>query len=110
MSLSLVETIGDFQLIDDTRQHIPANRPAVVEMGHFFQARALIGQLRLVQAELKPTATDAEFLTYWRESDGDRDLAIASFVSAFGPKAVEPAEPELPLGDPEADAKSKKAK
>jgi len=97
VALSLVETVGDFQLVDNHNQLIPAHRPAVVEMSHFFQARALLNQLRLVAGELKDTATDKEFASYWRESAGDRELAIESFLSAFGPKAVEP-EPDAPRG------------
>ncbi|MDR3436429.1 hypothetical protein [Telmatospirillum sp.] len=94
MSLSLVETIDSFQLVDNSNQLIPSNRPAVVEMGHFFQARAAMGQIRLVAGELKDTATDLEFLKFWRESAGDRELAIESFLSAYGSKAVVVEEPE----------------
>lgn len=78
----LCETTGQFGLHHDG-QSIEANRPAVIDMTEFFGARAAIGQIRTL-GTLRDEATNKEWLQYWKESDGDRELAVESFLSAFG--------------------------
>lgn len=90
----IVETMGDFQLLDPSvpgGQLLPAHRPAVLEKTGFIGQRISLGQVRIL-AEVNDEATDAEFEQYLRESDGDRELALASFQSAF-----DPAQPSLDL-------------
>lgn len=95
MSKSLIETTGQFQLVDELHQVARANRPTVVELSNFFQTRAFVGQIKMIAA-LKDEATDAEFAKYWAEAEGDRDLAIQSFLSGFGVDAVVEVEVEAP--------------
>lgn len=79
----LLETTGSFQLIDELGQLVPAHRPAVVEFSNLLQSRAVKGEILVVSNRLKTEATDAEFAKFWSESEGDRELAIKSFLSAF---------------------------
>ncbi|RWN60209.1 hypothetical protein [Mesorhizobium sp.] len=107
----LAETKGSFQLHDLAHkgQRIHARRPSVVENSHFIQDRIGRAQVRII-AELKPEATDAEFIGYMKESDGDMQLAIDAFLAEFGTEVVEvvegkkkrPTKPKNPT--PEADA------
>lgn len=80
----LLETTGSFQLIDELGQLVPAHRPAVVEFSNLLQSRAVKGEILVVSNRLKTEATDAEFAKFWSESEGDRELAISSFLSAYG--------------------------
>jgi hypothetical protein len=91
----LAQTLGTFQLLDNlTGDLIPASRPAVITKTSFTTARAAIEQVRIL-AELKDDATDAEFRKHWEEAGGDYDLAVQSFLSAYGADpAVEVAETE----------------
>lgn len=86
----LAETKGSFQLLDlgHHGQSIKARRPSVVVNSNFVQDRIGRNQVRVI-AELKDEATDEEFASYLRESDGDIALAVDSFISEFGKEAVE---------------------
>lgn len=87
----LAETTGDFMLTDlATGQSIQAVRPSVVPRSRFVDARIALSQIVKV-ADVPDDATDEEFASFWRDSDGDRELAIASFLSKFDPEA--PKEP-----------------
>lgn len=100
----LVQTTGKFMLIDSiTGNPIEHNRPSVVEPSGFIQHRSMIQQVKHI-ADLSDEATDAEFHKYWKESEGDKDLAIASFVEKFGVKSQSEAD------EKSAPAKGKKAK
>lgn len=84
----LVETTGEFQLVDpETLELMPFNRPAVVTSTTFVESRAAKGEV-IVLFPVTDEATDEEFATYWNEAS---DIAVESFKSAFGPD-VKPAE------------------
>ncbi|RWM90005.1 MAG: hypothetical protein EOR84_22615 [Mesorhizobium sp.] len=109
----LAETKGSFQLHDLAHkgQRIHARRPSVVDNSHFIQDRIGRAQVRII-AELKPEATDADFVGYMKESDGDMQLAIDAFLAEFGKEVVDApegkkkraAKPKNPNPTPEADA------
>jgi len=103
----LAETTGDFQLQDEKLQHLPAFRPAVVVMNHSLQRHLGNSQLRILIADLNDEATDAEFVKYLGESEGDRELAIASFASAFSTQPVVPRAEDEPT---EAQVRKSKAR
>ncbi|MER8983964.1 hypothetical protein [Mesorhizobium sp. M0843] len=114
MNKLLAETKGSFQLHDLAHmgQRLRANRPGVVENTFFIQDRIGRGQIRVI-AELKPEASDDDFIGYVKESEGDMQLAIDAFLSEFGAEAVEPtvkkkrASPKAKTSEtpqPEADA------
>lgn len=80
----LVETTGDFMLIDRQQDlAIECDRPAVTERTPFVHVQIGLGQLHVL-SELQEAATDEEFQKYVTDSE-DMDLAVASFVAAFGP-------------------------
>jgi hypothetical protein len=88
----LAETTGDFMLADMSTGHdIQAHRPSVVARSGFIDSRIALGQVTKV-ADVPDEATDEEFLAFWIDS-GDRDLAIASFLSKFDENA--PAAPKV---------------
>ena len=99
MQKVLIETTGPFQLLARSGQMVHAHRPSVVVMEAFFQHRSSIGQLKPVCNNLKPEATDKEFAEYWHECAGDRELAIASFLSKYDVGYVPPVveEPKKPV-------------
>ncbi len=78
----LVETTGDFMLIDPDGTQIRHDGYSVVKHSPFIQERVVAGQIRTV-AEVNDEATDTDWLDYVKDSDGDLDLALASFVSTY---------------------------
>lgn len=89
----LIETRGSFMLVDPyTGDQVRPHRPHVVTHTPFIETRIANKQLRLVNAEITDEATDEEFATFWAEAEGDRELAVESFVAKF----TEGAEPEKP--------------
>ena len=91
----LCETTGSFSLLDSHQGvYIEPGRPAIVEMSEFINQRTMLGQLRKV-GDVPDTASDAEFAKYWHDSEGNKDLAVSSYLSSFEP-APEP-EPVAPV-------------
>lgn len=84
MKKLLVETTGEFELVDFNRQEIPYFRPSVVVETGFVSHRAAVGQVRILHTELEDDVTDADFAGFWESCEGDYDLAVASFIAAFG--------------------------
>lgn len=90
----LVETTGNFMLLDlGSAQEIDAFRPTVVRLTEWMGVRISKGELKVVAADLKDEATDAEFVTYMKEMNGDAEAAVASFLSKFGKDAIVAEEP-----------------
>lgn len=69
-----------------TNQSLQAVRPSVISRSSFVDARIALGQIVKV-ADVSDEASDGEFAAFWRDSDGNRDLAVASFLSKFDPDA-----------------------
>lgn len=85
----LVETTSSFMLIDfAANQEVSAHRPSVVTKSNLVSTRIADRGLDVL-AQLSDEATDAEFATYWEESE-DRDLAIEAFKSAYPSEAIAP--------------------
>lgn len=80
----LCETTGAFQLVDFEMGGavIRSHRPCVVSQSHFVSAHAAAGRIRVL-GNVNDEATDAEFAKYVKESDGDLQLAIESFMASF---------------------------
>jgi len=80
----LVETTGEFELVDFTANGaiVAFNRPSVVEATTFIQSRTSNGQIRVLDT-LTDEATDAEFEKYFNDSDKDVELAISAFKTSF---------------------------
>lgn len=84
MSKMLVATTGEFSLqCMDSKQVIHSSRPCVITPTEYLQNRLALKQWVML-AHLKDEATDEEFVEYLKECGSDRDLAVESFVSAFG--------------------------
>ncbi len=79
----LVESRGPWVLMNPviTGEVVPHNRPAVISNSPWVGAQIAQEHMRVLH-ELHDSATDAEFLLWWRECDADRDLAIASYIAA----------------------------
>lgn len=84
MSKLLVETTGEFELVDfDQNGAIVAHdRPSVVFASTFIQSRTSLGQIRVLD-NLTDEATDEEFAKYVKDSDGDIELAISAFKTSY---------------------------
>ena len=87
----LVETTGQFILHDAAHgQVIEGHRPSVVTMTDWLNARLGHGQLRIVLPDLPDTATDEEFVGYWKEAGGNKEFAVASYRSSFDTETPAP--------------------
>lgn len=97
MPKKLVETTGDFLLVDYQQGSLVINndRPTVVEDTTFVSARAAANQIKVL-ANLDDEATDEEFAKYWRESDKDPRLAIDAYLSSFGDQVSKETEEPAP--------------
>jgi hypothetical protein len=86
MAKYLVETTGSFQVVDPrTGAVVPHNRPMVVQLTHLIHTRINSGQLRVLAKDLPDGANDADFVGFWKESKGDKELAVESYVSSLVP-------------------------
>lgn len=111
----LVETTGSFMLKDpSTGDEIDNAHPSVVKRSEFIQSRTAMGQINIISVDLQEEATDAEFQKFWKECKGDKELAVESFLSAWGkaqkPKVEKQEEsevPEAPKAKPAIKAKGK---
>lgn len=77
----LVETTGPFLVYTALpEQSVEADRPGVVTPTSFINRAMADGRLTML-AQLADTATDADFLETWVSADGDRTLAVESYIS-----------------------------
>lgn len=90
----LVETTGPFLLVQTTTgMEVPYNRPCVILADGWFQNQVALGQVKTLSNPLPENETDADFLGYWKECDGDREMAVQSFLSQFELKVEPPPAP-----------------
>ncbi len=95
----LVETTGAFQLLHpELHEHVRRHGKTLIEKSQWAHEKTSIGQLRVV-AQLNDEASDAEWLDTVKDSDGDEELALASFQDRFPVDAESAQRPE-----PEPDA------
>lgn len=62
---------------------IEAFRPSVVTLSEFVSNLVMKRVLKPVGGPLKDTATDAEFVKFYIDSDQKEDLAVSSFMSKY---------------------------
>lgn len=92
----IVETTGAFQLHSTAPENfVRAGRPCVVRPSAFIDQH-MAGQRARLLGQVNDEATDAELTHYLAEAQGDKDLAIQSFIASF------------PV-DPQAEAAAKAA-
>lgn len=86
MSKLLVRTLGAFQLLlEDTGELVRHEGISVVKAGSYFlQERVGKGQVEVVD-KVSEIATQADWDDTLSQSDGDEELALASFVKEFPP-------------------------
>lgn len=82
MTMLLVATAGNFQLIDTVSQKLIRHEGLTVAPKTDF-LDLFIDRIDVI-SELSDEATDAEWLKYVAESEGDLDLARDSFLSSYG--------------------------
>lgn len=70
----------------NTGQVISSRRPTVVTNTGFVSELISNGSLELLAPNLPPEANDDDFAATLVESDGDVELAVASYVSNFEKK------------------------
>lgn len=81
----LVETTSNIMLLDpNTGDAIDDVVPTLTVWTAFLEARTGLGQVRVLHRGFTEEATNKEWLDYLKESNGNLDLAIPAFVSAFG--------------------------
>lgn len=86
----LVSTVGSFMYVDpQTGDELAHNRPSVVRNSNFVQSFTAAGKVKVHANDVLDTATDQDFQAFWKESEGDSDLAVSAFLSKFSASAAE---------------------
>lgn len=94
----LVKTTGSFMFVDPNNgAEVSPTRASVVSNTGFIQERVARGELKVLCNTLRDESTDKEFQHFYDESSGDTQLAIDSFIAAYGQ-------------EPEVDVEREKAK
>ena len=86
----LVKSTGPHYYQDpQTGDSMEHNRPSVVRKSEFVMTLIGSGKLALISAEVADTATDADFVAFYNDSDKKEDLAVTAFLSkhTFTPEA-----------------------
>lgn len=68
---------------------INSKRPTVVTNTPFVKEHISDGRFDLLASKLPDEASDEEFAEYFKESEGDKELAVESFVASFNNKDEE---------------------
>lgn len=106
---AIVETVGSFEYVDlATGSLAEGHRPSVVQMSPFIQTKINDGKIKLILGDLPKEANNKDFLTFWKESGGDIDLASQSYASTFGKTAEK--KPAPPAGSPAKPLSKKEQK
>lgn len=84
MKRCIVQTKGDFVLLNTTGEAIESHRPTVVAMTSFVETRLQKDELKVFARHLPREATDEEFREFLKESENDVELAVNSFCAKFG--------------------------
>lgn len=80
----LVETTSNIMLLDpNTGEVIDDRVPTLVTWTAFLEARAGLGQVRVLHRGFRPEATNDDWLDCLQQS-GELRLAIDAFISEFG--------------------------
>ncbi|WKV22013.1 hypothetical protein Phage2-1_00012 [Achromobacter phage 2-1] len=86
----LVKALSAIMLVDPaTGDYVDSQRPHVVSNSYFIRQRAgktvpaLKPQIEIFEIDLKDDATDAELAKFFKDSDGDEDLAMNAFLSLW---------------------------
>jgi len=83
----IAQTTGQFDLLDPhTLREVSYDRPYCIKPTVFIDQRAARGDVKIIATDLPDEASDELWASYLAESQGDLDLAVASFKSAFEPK------------------------
>ena len=92
----IIETIGSFMYVDVNNGFvIPSHRPCVAELTTFIESRIADDKIKLLSAgyTLPKEANDDDFLTFLKESKGNNELAITSYISSLGEKIADAGKP-----------------
>lgn len=82
---ALVKTLGSYMIMDISQRNniVEAERPSVIEMTAFMHHRSAVNQIQVIEKDLPEDATDENFLSFWKDAEGDEKLAVESFMSQF---------------------------
>lgn len=79
----IVETSGNFGLLNTDRGHINSRRPSVALYTQFVEAEIGTGRLRLFAKGLPDSAKDSDFAQVLKDSK-DVKVAVTAFCALFG--------------------------
>lgn len=107
----IVETTNNGMLMGlGPESEVQSHRPSVVRPSYLIEIKASKGEVRVL-GQVNDKATDVEFNSCWKESKGDKALAVDSFLAMFPVEGEAEAEAEVvePVETPEpAPAPAKK--
>lgn len=97
MKKIIIETQNRLGYLDPhSGQVISSRRPTVVKSTPFVQEHIANSKFIMLASELPAEATDADFEEHYKECKGDKELAVASYVSKFTEGAETPPAPITP--------------
>lgn len=92
----LVSTTGSFQLMNSAQEELVRSEGlTVVTKSRYWSEYISLGSVE-VHGQVNDEATDAEWLETLRESDGNQDLALASFLDRYPVDTASARRPEPP--------------
>ena len=83
MTKCIVETTGEFGLVNNDYSAIHSHRPTVTRKTQLVEVKVADRQLRMLASTLPDQANDEDFLTVLNEV-GDTKLAVSAYCSEFG--------------------------
>ena len=79
---AIVKVKPNSHLLDITHNQVVTDeRPCVVLMTYFIHQHIGFGTLKPLVGDLPDEASDVEFAKFWKDSDGNENLAIESYLS-----------------------------
>lgn len=84
MTKCIVETTGEFGLVNNDYSAIHSHRPTVTRKTQLVEIKIAERQLRMLASTLPDQANDEDFYKVWLDSDKDAKLAVAAYCGEFG--------------------------
>lgn len=84
----IVETTGNFGLINTNGEYIESYRPTVTKQTIFIEQKLVRGDLKVLAKALPKDANDADFLKFYEDSKKSVPLSVEAYCATFGRNAA----------------------
>lgn len=83
MKVLVITTDKSTRINPGTAECIQAFRPCVVTITEFVKTLSMESKIEVIAKDLPETVTDFDYLKFHRESKGNHELAVRSFLAAL---------------------------